>query len=101
MLGGLLRDLTKLFAVFDQEVAEEQWNFRRALAQRRHINGENVEAGIEGLTESAGFYGFLHGPVCGGGKAPGDIHQRAGARGGGVVVPQGVGERWPREGGDL
>ena len=71
-------------------MAEEQRNFRGALAQRRHINGENVEAVIEVLTESAGFHGFLHVHVGGGENAHVDIHQVAAAEAGVLVILQDV-----------
>ena len=62
-IGGFLLEF---FAVFIQEMAEEQWNFRRSLTQRRHVDRQHVQSVIEVLAQAARFHGLLNFDVRGG-----------------------------------
>ena len=78
MLRRLGSRLLIFLAVFDQKMAEQQRNFRGALAQRRNVDRKHVQAVIKVLAETAGAHRFLHVHVRGGQNA--HVHVDHGAR---------------------
>ena len=62
-IGGFLLEF---FAIFIQEMAEEQRNFRRSFTQGRHVDRQHVQSVIEVLAQAARFHGLLNFDVGGG-----------------------------------
>ena len=73
-------------------MAEQQGDFRLALAQRRHVDGKNVEAVVEVLAEAPLLHGFVDVHVGGGQDAHVHIHHMAAAQPRILVILQNVQE---------
>src|ERR1700744_5509890 len=78
----------ELLAVLVEEVAEQQRDFRGALAQWRNENRENVETVVEIFAEAAGLHGFLDGDVGGGENGAGGFDHVASAKARILVILQ-------------
>src|SRR6266852_84252 len=75
MLGRIRSVLLKLLAVLLQEVAEQQRNLGGQLAQRRHVDGENVQAIVEVFAQPPGLDGLVDVHVGGCQHAYVNLHQ--------------------------
>src|SRR5579862_3973730 len=60
MLGRIRSGLLIFFAVFHQEMAEQQRYFRSAFSQRRNMNRENIQTVIKVFAETARAHRFFY-----------------------------------------